>query len=305
MQLERTCWAGLEVSCPPDWEVSHLSGKSFSGQIILSERVYQRLEITWRPLKHPPDIRLTMERFRSKTTSQAQLRELSTSARNWLGMVATGDDGGCVVRAGRYFSDSKVLVELTLGWPKGRDKQLEAEVLGSIDIQKAKTVKRRWQAMGISVDIPGEFDIAVTSFKVGRIAWTFHTARFFTPILIIERLAAPSEWLGGRLAEWLKDQLPPRTKVVSEEQIECNRHGGCEIISRKRAGLGYALIGLARVGVERAWVCPAENRLYRLSYCKVSRSRLQKMSLPDNFKIRCCKAMPSPAGANRDKKNKG
>ena len=291
--LERTCWAGLELSHPAGWEISHASGKIRSGRLVFIERIDQRLDIQWRQLKRTPDIGWAMERFRRKAAAKASIRELTKSAKYWHGLVLTNPDKSVVVRAGRYFRDRKVLVELTLAFPAGRnDKQLKA-MLESIDLQDPKAAKRRWSAFGICIDVGGNFEIVRTSFKVGRVRWDFQAG---SSELIVERLGAPEQWLSDPLKKWLTDQLPPRGKVLQAELIQLGDHEADAVHWRGRASMGASLIGRKRLGLDVGWLCPAEGRVYRLRYAELTRA--EKISLPKNFDIHCT-AEPAPTEKKR------
>ena len=46
-----------------------------------------------------------------------------------------------------------------------------------------------------------------------------------------------------------------------------------------------------------AWLCPVENRVYRMEASQTSRQ--QEIALPDNLTVSCCRPLPDTAGGQR------
>ena len=222
--LDRTCWRGLRIDHPYDWEIARASDQDQPGRCTFSDRHYHRLDVQWRKVQYAPNFDLILEKYRQGP--EGQQRDLSSVwlASPWRGLLRQTADG-FVLHAARTFPDQRTLVELTIVWPrKDRDAKLEETILKSVAIDDGED--RLWQAMGISATVPGHFNLRTNSSKVGKVSWEFATSdrgtpsRFIGlgtpkrgPVLTIERLAMPGYWLKGSIREWLVEQVPAQQRV--------------------------------------------------------------------------------------------
>jgi hypothetical protein len=292
MELDQTCWRGMEMAHPAGWELSKSSGLDEPGQCCFTDRLYHRLDIRWTHLKHAPNLEAMSKRElhrKHKRGSEVELTELTGVPAPWLGIVREGDEA-TIVNAARGFRERRMMVEVVLVWPEQRQRDIENAILASIQPQPDDMPTRRWEAMGLRATVPSQYELTGSSAPVGRVRWTFRPEGKHPPKLILERLAMPQTWLKGSLRDWLALDLPAGHKVVRQDPATVNGHRGECVISRGRLGIAQSLRGLHEMRASTAWVCPTEDRLYRISFTEATRN--EETSLPGNVEISCCRPAP-------------
>jgi hypothetical protein len=283
----------VRVDHPGDWEIALASGPGKPGRFTLTDRHFHRLDIRWRNVRHPPNLKLMLEKHRQNP--RGKLRELvplSGLPADWVGLLRKGD-GGCATHAVKVFSinsnsrNHRLVVEATLVWPDRRDTALEGAILDSV-APDFSAPRRLWQAMGLSLEVGREFHLRRNDSKVGRVRWEFAAeAGKSVSRLIVERLALPEYWLKGSLADWLVEQLPPKHGRVREETSVFNGHRALRLVSRGQADLWAFLRGLRPIRLDLAWLCPLEGRVYHVSVGRMSKD--PDLDLPEGLVIRCCR----------------
>jgi len=162
----RTCWRGMALVHPDDWEPAALSGPKESPKCILVDRRHERLELTWQQIPRQPDL-AKMYELRGKA-EQAWPTKRLTGVPGWAGLVRTEDDR-IVVEAGRYFSQEDCLAQAVLFWRGGRDVQLERTVLTSVAPQGQRK-PALWPAAALRAELPAESELTSTATRVRQAA---------------------------------------------------------------------------------------------------------------------------------------
>jgi len=278
--FSQTSWRGLRIAHPSQWEPAKLSGRKEPAQCVLVDRRYQRLQANWQTLAREPDLDEMYRRLRKDHADKGAAAPL-VGVPEWRGMVCPEGEG-CIVHAGRYFRRDQCLVEVVMTWPGRRDHDLERAVLDGICPEgDAETVL--WEALGLAARVPRTFELFDISSKVGRIAWDFRRAEHGAH-LKVERLAMPETFLKAPLGVWLGEQLPKGFRTLGEVAIDCGGLGGVEVYSRRTNMLETAMgRGLSRL--DRAWLCPAEQRVYRVVYRRRARG---PVDWPEGLEVGCC-----------------
>lgn len=287
--LERTSWRGVRVDHPRDWEIALAAGPHAPLRCAFADRHFHRLDIRWREVQRPPNLRLLLEKHRQNPKGELRdMAPVSNLPTGWYGLLRKGE-GGCVTYAAKVFRDRRMLAEATLFWPGQRDPRLEAAILESVATEASGPV-RLWQAMGLSLDLGEEFKLRSSSSSVGRVRWEFATAGRETTTLTVERLAMPDCWLKVGLEDWLADQLPPRQIVVEQSPLSFNGHSARRLVSRGRPSVPQRIVRRRPRRLDVAWLCPTENRLYHLAVAQTSRR--EEVELPPSLVVRCCRPVP-------------
>jgi len=300
--FERTCWRDVRIDHPPEWEVVVASGPDDPGRLTFTDRRYHRLDVKWRTLKYVPSIELMLSRHQKRDKTERDKRSpLATGPAPWKGIVNKTSDGW-IVHAMRFFRQARLLVEVSLIWPGRRDISLENAVLASATAtaMDRQDDSRLWQAMGLSVTCPADYDLRQASPKVGRIQWDFSR---MTPngkidkqggLLRIARIAMPDYWLKGRpIRDWLTDQLPADARSINQRRIGQGRHLADEIVSAIKLPLVARARGLQSMRLDLAWICPTEGRVYHVQFTQ--RRRDERIALPVGWEVSCCRPVPSLA----------
>jgi len=284
--FRQTCWRGLRLLHPSDWEPASLPGPKEPAGAAFVDRRFQRLQLHWETLHRPPDLDRMYERRRRSDRDRptAELKGL----KNWKGMVRT-EPRKIVVQAGRYFQKDACLVQATMIWPGGaRDRGLERTIFGSVAMLP-KGPTGVWQALGITAVVPSEFELSDVSNMVGHTRWEFRRSGRSRSGLSIERLAMPSQWLDRAIGEWLAEQIPSDMKVLREMRAHTGGHAGTDVHSRRR-GIVPVMTGRGIHRLDRAWVCPTEQRVYRTAYW---RRAVGEVEFPPELEVSCCRG-PAP-----------
>ena len=304
--MERTFWRGIEVDHPVQWEVAVASGPDDPGRLTFADRRFHRFDLRWRSLKYVPNMDLMLTKYKRRNKGdEARVSDLKTAHAPWKGVVRrTGD--AAIVHAGRFFRDSRLLVEAAIIWPARRDPALEAGLLESVRPTDPDAEMRVFQAMGLSVTCPASFDLAVSSSKVGQIQWDFapkarrkrrsagEGAAASHTMLRVERIALAKYWLKDTaLRDWLGEQAEGRrlrSRVVPQD-----RHTAEEIVSVGRAPLVRRLRGEQRLQLDLAWRCETEQRIYHVQFTELRRN--EDIALPKLWNVHCCRPSPAPSAS--------
>ena len=282
-----TSWRGLAFCHPLDWEVAGLSVLGETGQCVLVDRRFQRLQITWQTPKGVPDLPRMYEDLRKSPVKEGQPAAPATALKgipDWTGAVRQ-DEAGTMVFAGRHFPAENLLVQAAIVWPSQRDPRIDRALLDSVTPWPAKAPTVLWQALGLSARVPSDFELIESSSLVGRVVWEFRQKSKPHTGLLIERIAMVSHWLKGTLEDWLPGTLPEGYRMTGgAAPIALGRHEGVEAI----AWHGSMMDRLRRVVTwrrERAWHCPQQQRVYRIG---VWRRGHEPPDPPDGLRVRCC-----------------
>ena len=289
-ELAETCWMGLRMGHPADWELAIYSGPEQPGRCVFADRHFHRLDVRWRALRYVPNLDLILTNHLAKSDKQMPAAPAEGLPPEWLGLVRKTPEGR-ILHAGRFFRAQRLLIEATVIWPGRRDRGLENAILSSMEVQDPQAPVRQWQAMGLSLSLGSDFQLVESESNVGQLRLGFRTAGREPTTLSVERLAMPDVWLKQPLRDWLAgDGLPQGYRILRQEMAMYNNHRGERLIASARAGTVSALRGRRKVRLDLAWQCPVENRLYRISLMEVTIAR--ETTLPGSLAVRCCQRPP-------------
>ncbi len=281
--FSQTCWRGICFCHPREWEPAILSGLNEPARCTLVDRRYQRMQLHWEVHNRPPDLARMYEQLRqTHHAPDRPVRPLDGSG-GWTGLIRS-EAGGHIVHAGKYFDDTRCLVQVVFTWPGGRERRLEGAILQSIRPQPDAD-PAPWEALGLRALVPAAFRLVSADHQVGRIRWEFRRSGRPAAGLTLERIGMRRYWLKASPAEWLVSQQPKGSSISRHGPVDCAGHDGTEVVSRK-GGLLAALAGRTEHQLDRAWVCPTQERVYRLTYRQRSGSELD---WPEGVEVHCCR----------------
>ncbi|MFW6066181.1 MAG: hypothetical protein ACOC9S_05120 [Planctomycetota bacterium] len=297
-EWEQSCWRGLSVCHPAEWEVAYAAGADERPRIAFADRRYRRLDVFYQFLDYKPNLELMLDRYRRGKDEDVETAPLSDAPTGWRGLIRQEPEG-TVVHAGTFFESEGCFVEAAVVWPESRDKALEREILAGIAPCEQDGEQRLWQAMGLSVRIDTNYDLRRHSARVGRIIWDFAADAKRGPFLTVRRLALPEHWLKVDLTDWLPSQVPGTYRETMRAARTVNGHRGAEVASFHRGGPAARLRRRKQLRLDVAWMCDFERRVYHLTYTEQSRN--ERPELPGRLDIRCCKPVhvPAPRGGRQ------
>jgi hypothetical protein len=285
----------MEIPHPVEWELALASSVDEPCRCTFSDREYQRLDVRWRPLKAVPDMAKMLEKHRQKTGKEdpdTKIYELTDLPEPWFGLSRKTPDG-TIVHTGRFFADSRLLVEMALVWPGRRDINLEHEILLDLVPQDPHEPIRHWKAMGMEILTPAHWILDEQSSKVGKVRWTFQADETGRESLVFTRYAMVNAWLGVPIHQWLEEKHTGG-KLLKAEPKRFNDHQADSILWANRRSPMDLARGLRPLTLELAWRCPTDERLYHLQYNCLSPDL--DLELPAEVKVVCCQPIPSLTG---------
>lgn len=294
---QRTIWRGLGIDHPPDWEVALVSGPGV-GRLCFVDRRHQRMDVQWRKLRGEIDPELVLAKHRPGGDQHGTAKPLRGTPAGWRGIVVGGTTPRRV-HALRQWPGTHLLVEVSILWPDAaqRDKALERRLLSSARPEEPSQGMRLWQVFGLSVRAPEQWELTRCDSTVGRVVWHFRPVEAKELSAAVARQALV-ETLGRKSPQqWLVEQLPPGSQVLHKRSRLYGQHGAGEVLSRQRKGRLHSLLRGRTIQRDVAWVCPTEQRLYRLTVRR--RTREDDAELPDALRVNCCRPVPPVAAGER------
>jgi hypothetical protein len=287
-EFQRLCWRNIEMLCPAEWEMTFSSSPADTPRIILSDRRYERLKMQWRQLSYTPELSRVIEKHQDEVEHVTILNSLPEG---WYGTIAPCGSGS-VIHAGKFFSKTKMLVELILFWNKQREKHIEEKIMESIHPVSSSVQSCLWEAMGMKVKIPSECTLSAFNAEAGQILWKFmYGDKKSKKEVIICRIALlraifPQPDISWEdLKAFIESQANPRkSRIARAESSTYNGHTAVRIVWLTIPdGMIKRLTGYKNKIVEVAWACPVEEKIYRLSIpfedCHV---------LSEKLHVKCC-----------------
>ncbi|MBS3821241.1 MAG: hypothetical protein GVY16_07655 [Planctomycetes bacterium] len=296
-EMTTTCWRGLTIGHPADWELSRASGLDEPKRCSFSDRRSERLDVRWRPLKAVPNLDHMIERYRDKAPKgrdDIRLELLDDLPEPWSGIMQTGSDAQ-VVHAGRFFADERILVEVTVAWPKRRDTNLERELLRSIHPRDPEASAVYWRAMGMEITLPPSYELVEHTSRVGKVHWVFEQDARHGGTLTFDRYALTDTWLRAAVRDWLDTEVTTG-RVVDRSTKQMNGHMAERLLSRSWHGTLSALRGISTLRLDLAWKCPTDTRLYHVFFRRPAQG--EELPLPEQFYVQCCQPTAVGLGAN-------
>jgi len=288
----RTCWRGIELRHPPAWELTTATAGEAPGRLIFSDRRRERMTIQWRPLDREPDLARALERRKERG---GDVREHAGLPEGWRGVSVPVEDG-VVTHAWRFFSEHDMLAEAVMIWPGTCDAAWERAILGSVSYAPAASGDTWWEAMGLCAGIAPEHLLEGFTSQVGKVEWRFRERG--GGVWMLQRLALPNYWLRGTLGAWLSAEVATEADVTAVKDAEWNGHAAVEVASLTRVALLKRLLGRRASRLDLAWLCPRENRVYRVR--RVVRPQSGRAEFPCGVRVACCRPEFPVAAAARD-----
>jgi hypothetical protein len=284
--LDLTCWRGLKITHPAQWELSLATGPDEPAQCVFSDRLHQRLDVRWRPVRQPFDLDPLLDKYRPPEGAQVRKLDLPDP---WRGLLRQTPEVA-IVHAARFFKPVRLLAEASIVWPQKRDEATEARILADMSFVDPDLAVWPWRALGLRAQVPSEFALKSASSRVGRVTWQFSGPPRTRQTLTIERLAMPDYWLKGTLGDWLRGELPENSKFPAgarpggKPPLTC-REPSEQLLSVSPAGTLAFLGGVRLVRIDAAWRCVAEDRVYHTALTQPSRKR--QLDWPRELVVHC------------------
>jgi len=255
---------------PCEWEMVRYGMRYERGACVFADPYGERLQLAWQRETDRPDLERLVSDLRAKEKDEDSAAETEpiTCPDDWTGLIVRKGDA-CTIRAARYIAPHRTLVEAALlpgragaATPLNRTVTAPAAtILESIRLLPASPF-RRWEAFGIHVEVRTDLVLDGCHFLPGDVTLRFKGPRAL-PSLSIRRLAFPAVRIKEPLGDWLRKQLPARSRVLSRDtRTEDGPHPLARLRSRRSRGPFGFLLGLRIARQDVACLCPREKRVY-------------------------------------------
>jgi len=307
---KRFAWDGWDVEIPVDWDLGALEVSPKGGYFRLDDEFEPRLMVKWQPLGGRFDPEKAIARYFKKQPRTGELRpRLGASvpgiSKTFKGLeyetytvasVSSPTRSSWGVSAHCPKCQRAFVVEMGTDSRSGDSERLVSRVLGSLRDHSADKLTR-WEAYGLSLDLPGELRAAGSRFHQGFVSLTA-SARGQRVEVCRWTLAAVH--LAGRdLRSFLNTYLAkarnlPRLKI---EPAAVMSHPGCTFHSprrlfepaRARVRQTLALYNPAHV-TGLIWHCADTNRIFMLTLGSNQPNDMGAARLLAS-RVRCCKVV--------------
>ena len=279
-ERQTVCWLDMRLAVPADWEIVRHSTKGEQGRLVLIDRRAQRMQLSWLAVERPPDIAHMLEDQKSRDLEDDDTSNIDNIDRvgRWRGYRALSDDRR-VTRAAWYDQTRRRLIEIVLTWPDEVDRALERELLDSFECPLEPKGESHWQAFGLDVTAPAEWDMEKVTAKVADSVFRFRRDRAEA---ILRRRGMTDEWFSGSVRGLVEEELDKG--VVKTEDTRHRGHPACYSESREQVSRFRRISGQARVRRDLVWHCPESRAVFRVT----TLSRRREPVMPSAFDLRCC-----------------
>lgn len=264
-------WQDISLRLPRSWELVRYGLNYNRGACTFSDELHERLQLSWDRGMDCPDFGRLLSDLQSRehaahapgSNGHREVDFLPLPAiADWHGVVIM-QGGRTVTRAACYFAEGRTLVETAVFWQGQRDVHLERAMLANIRVAE-RGARRKWEALGICAEVPGEMDMVSCRCLPGDTRWCFRGKKTF-PLVTIDRIGFSSVWLKEPLRDWLQKRIPKRSSVLRRGTRQTGAGHPLEYLAstRSRGSLGF-LVGARVTRNDYACVCPGEQRVYHV-----------------------------------------
>ena len=252
----RISWHGMSVQVPDAWEFARHSVNEHQGSLILVDRRYQRLSLSWTRVERPPDAQSMLAECRLRDVPGAVGRASGALERcgSWIGYTWIGDNDMTLSRYGRLCTNGTRWVELVFSTPAGAQ-DCRAGVLASFSEAPPDAPSLRWEAFGIALTAPRRLVLQRVECRPGEALMRF---TFRREIYLVRRLGVLHTWFNGDTATFLRREAG----LAAHQERMAGLHPSFFVAGRERDFDVHWLLGLRRRRSDTAWVCERSKALY-------------------------------------------
>jgi hypothetical protein len=285
-------WLGLHVEVPRDFQIVRHGISAELGQLTMTDRYAERLNVAWRRIEREPDLDKMVLEQRAKDQATFPSATIdSVRIRGWQGYRVV-DTKQTWVRAVKYETRTGQLLEvqLTTHAEYVKCEVLKEDWVSRIAVTDTPEGVSRFAAFDIDVSVPCGLKLTKTAVVPASCTFEFeretpekYTAKPATAV--IRRMAMADTWYRGNPLKLLMRESP-NVEFSSPETLRSGPHAatyseGDTTVARVSRWLG-------RTSRCRALIvhCEAENAVYHVATSSYDRAPLHPMDL----QLRCCKS---------------
>jgi len=303
-------WDGWDLEIPVDWDLGALELSSKGGYFRLDDEFEPRLMVKWQPLGGRFDPEKAIARYFRKQPKTGELRPRIGASVPGISKAFKGLDHQTYTLASLSARtrtswgvsaycpkcERAFVVEMGTDSRSGEPERLVSRVLGSLRDHSGEQLTR-WEAYGLSLDLPSELRAAGSRFQQGFVSLA---AAARGQRVEVSRWTLAAVHLAGRdlrsflLGYLAKARNLPRLKIESAAVMS---HPGCVFHSPRR------LFEPVRARVRRTlalynpahttgliWHCASTNRIFMLALGSNHANDIGAARLLAS-RVRCCKVV--------------
>jgi hypothetical protein len=303
-------WDGWCVEIPVDWDLGALEVSPQAGYFRLDDEFEPRLMVKWQPIRGDYDPRKAIERYLRKTVKKAAVDAklgapvpgISGAFKHLEHETYTLAPPGQPHRKSWGISAScpkcqrAFVVEMTTDSRAGGSERQVARVLGSL-LEHSEDKLARWEAYGLSFDLPVELRAAGSRFSQGLVSMA---AAERGRRVEVTRWTLASAQLSGRdlrafLESYLKQVRNTPRLTIGEAAVLSHPglhfHSNRRVLESVRTGLRKALAlyqPVHQTGL--IWHCVPSNRIFMLALSSNQPNDIGAARVLAS-RVRCCRVL--------------
>jgi hypothetical protein len=265
----RLAWHHVIFDIPSTWEVIGHKKNADDGQLSVSDRYGEAMQVFWKRLKQAPAIedRLVELAAANDPESEAKpaIRKRLTECSGWRFLPSP--EPSAPAFAARFLDQTRVLLTVVFPPYPGLDtRPLARAVLESFRPNDGPD--RDWAAFGLDVTLPAQFRLTEVRALPAMQVLSFENDR--RDSISIHRYGMTSILLAGDdMATFFARVKGPRIQLRRRGVFgRPERYEGIELSYQSRGKEGLSrLLGRKREGRVWLWHCEDRQRLYAIDHC--------------------------------------
>ena len=289
--MQHWIWRKFEMRHPVDWEMLHYGRRMEAGRCLLADRNEYRLEFNWRQFKTAPDWRRTLSDYHNKLQADhpgATIRPVGMA--DWSGLAML-HEGLYTSRFGRFFPETKCLVEIVFVGQSTGDKELIHTILESVQERHDSGGVTRWRAFGLDLHASAAMPLQHCRVEPARAEMRFGGEKQSAPNELFQRLGLVNQWLKGSVDEWLAIQTPSKVFQRRQTSLEYGNHKIACVNGRYQKGELTRWMRPPLHYRAAAWLCPDNGRLH---FVACTHRGEEKPETYPGRRLSCCETLPPP-----------
>ncbi len=259
-------WRGFEFEMPAEWEMVGFSRDMPKGRCRFADRYSQRLDFSWRTVDGAPDLRRMSRDYGSRLATDFGMRKVrQVTTGPWEGSFGGNEHLG-ISRHISYSPESKLIVEMVLHWPGGRDSEMEDRILRSFHEDTDHVVgdkkMRHWRAFGMDMLVSDDLQFRECRSQPALVEMTFGHKKNIGSQEFFSRTGLVKKWLKGTVGEWQATKVPHLLRKPSTGSRKVGGHTVFEYDGEISVKTRIPAIKKTGRFFSDAWVCPHNGRLY-------------------------------------------
>jgi len=287
-------WLGLRLDVPAQWEIVRHSLGTLKGGLTFVDRRKQRLQVRWTACRKPPLIEKMLDDHTARQLKQdagAAIEPVGLG--RWAGRVRDMGRDVQLTRAALFDAQHSVMLEAIMSHYV-EEQTLRDTVLDSLSLEQPMDRATRWQAFGVAIENPPDFQAVSATINAGEAGFVFHQVnepggdKARPGRATLARMGMADGWFRGDLTKLLEAQNPKLDFAFNEVVLDTKQTGADRRVTAVRAKCVEAgprikrLAGRLRTRRDLLWHDETANAVFHIHTLSFEKAPVE----PDAFALR-------------------